>query len=62
MKKKSFINWLKNFTFNGTFVCITIIPLICSALDVLNVIEGMIGMMIVQVIQIYLNNGRNKWD
>lgn len=62
MKKKSFIKWLKDFTFNGTFVCITIIPLICSALDVLNIIEGMVGMMIVQVIQIYLNNGRNKWD
>lgn len=60
--KKKYIDWLKDFTFNGTFVCITIIPLICSALDVLNLIEGMLGMMAVQTIQIYLNNGRKKWD
>ena len=33
--KKKLIERLKNVTFNGAFVFLTIIPLICSALDVI---------------------------
>jgi hypothetical protein len=56
------IDWLKNFTFNGIFVSLSIIPVICSGLDVIYLVEGMLGMMAVDVVQIYLNNGRKKWD
>lgn len=61
-EKKKYIDWLKNFTFNGGFVCLTLIPLVCSALDVLYLVEGMVGMMLIQTIKIYLNNGRTRWD
>lgn len=59
--KKKLIDQLKNITFNGTFVSLTIIPLILSALDVLYLIEGMVGMMLISTIQIYLDNGRKLW-
>jgi hypothetical protein len=60
--KKKLIDLLKNITFNSAFVFLTIIPLICSALDVLYLIEGMIGMMAVSTVQILIDNGRKKWD
>lgn len=59
---KTVIERLKNITFNGTFVSLTIIPLICSALDVIYVVEGMLGMMAIQTLQIYLDNGRKLWN
>ena len=52
---------MKNITFNGSFIFLTIIPLIWSALDALYLVEGMVGMMAVSVIQIYLDNGRKLW-
>jgi hypothetical protein len=59
---KKLIDRLKNITFNGTFISLTIIPLICSALDVINLVEGMLGMMMVSTIQIFLDNGRKQWN
>jgi hypothetical protein len=59
--KKKLIDRLKNITFNGCFVSLTIIPLICMALGNLYLIEGMLGMMAVSVLQIYLDNGRQLW-
>lgn len=35
---KKLIDKLKNITFNGAFIFLTIIPLICSALDVINLV------------------------
>lgn len=58
---KKLIDRLKNITFNGAFIFLTIIPLICSALDVINLVEGMLGMMLVSTIQIFLDNGRKQW-
>ena len=59
--KKKLIDRLKNVTFNGAFICLTLIPLICSALDVIYLITGMVGMMLVSTVQIFLDNGRQKW-
>lgn len=58
LRGKKTIDKLKDITFNATFIFISIIPLICSALDVLYLIEGMIGTMAVLTLQIYLNSGR----
>ena len=59
--KKKLITKLKNITFNGTFVSLTFIPLICTAFDVLYMVEGMLGMMAISTIQIFLDNGRQLW-
>lgn len=58
---KKLIDRLKNITFNGAFICLTIIPLICSALDVLYLVEGMLLMMMISILQIFLDNGRKQW-
>ena len=59
--KKTLIQKLKNITFNGGFILLTIIPLAWSALDGISLIEGMLGMMLVSTVQIYLDNGRKLW-
>ena len=58
---KSLIQKLKNITFNGSFICLTIIPLVWQALDGINILEGILGMLAISAIQIYLDNGRRLW-
>lgn len=60
-RKKTLVEKIKNILFNGSFICITIIPLVWQALDAINILEGILGMMLVSTIQIYLDNGRHRW-
>lgn len=60
--RKSTIDKLKNFTFNSTFCLLSGIPLVLSALDIIYLIEGMIGMSGILSIMVLLDNGRNLWD
>lgn len=56
------IDKLKDITFFLTFLFLSIIPMICSALDVIWLIEGIIGMMAILILSIFLDNGRKNWD
>lgn len=60
--QKKLIDRLKNISFNGMFISLTIIPLIWTAFDGLYLIEGMLLMMMISIIQIYLDNGRQLWE
>ena len=44
------------------FIFLSIIPLICSALDVIYLILGAIGMGGILALMVILNNGRKLWD
>ena len=39
----------------------TAIPLIFQALDAISLLEGILGMMLISVVHIYLDNGRRLW-
>lgn len=60
--KKAWIEKLKSYFFNTTFVLLSIIPVICAALDVTYMIVGIIGEAGILSLMVILNNGRNKWD
>lgn len=55
------IEKLKNASFNAGFIFLSLVPLILSALDVIYLVAGMLGMMGVYLLQAYMNNGRRNW-
>lgn len=59
--KPSVLSSVKNFTFLAGFVWLSLIPMICQALDVIYLISGIVGQMAILVIGAYLNNGRMQW-
>lgn len=58
---QSIINKLKNITFNSTFISLSLIPLTCAALDVIGFVAGLLGMSLLLVTMLILNNGREHW-
>lgn len=62
MGNKSLIEKLKTVFFNATFVFLSLIPLICAALDVTYFIVGVIGMFSILLLMVILDNGRKKWS
>lgn len=48
---------VKNMSYISIFVWLSFIPMICQALDVLNIFEGMIGMFAILFLGIYLDKG-----
>lgn len=54
---KSWIDFLKNASYVSIFIWLGFIPMVCQALDVINLLEGMIGMFAIYVLGIYLHNG-----
>lgn len=61
-KKQTLIQKLKTIFFNAGFVFLSIVPLVCAALDVTYMIVGMIGEAGFLCLMVILNNGRQKWD
>lgn len=59
---QSTVEKLKDVAFNTGFRLLSGIPLICSALDVIYLIEGIIGMTSILAIMVLLDSGRRKWD
>lgn len=53
----SWVHFLKNASYISIFIWLGFIPMVCQALDVLNIFEGILGMFGVYVIGIYLQNG-----
>jgi len=51
------IDFLKQCAYVAIFVWLSFIPLVCSALDVINIFEGMIGMFVILTIGIYIKKG-----
>ena len=60
--RKATLEKLKGICFNMTFYCLSLIPVVCSALDVLYVFEGMLGMFAILMGCIFLDNGRRNWN
>ena len=60
--KSPVIDKLKTLTFNGGFVWLCLIPMICQALDVIELITGIVGQLSVLVAGAFLNNGRKLWN
>lgn len=60
--RKSLLEKLKDTFFNTTFIFLSIIPLICAALDVTYLIVGIIGQAGILTIMVILNNGRKNWN
>ncbi len=56
------INRLKSLTFNGGFVFLSLIPLFCQALDIIDLIEGILGQLTILVIGVFMDNGRIQWN
>ena len=52
------IDKLKDIAFNTAFVSLSIIPLICAGLDVINFVGGVLGMALILILLSLLNNGR----
>ena len=48
---------VKNMAYTSIFLWLSFIPLICQALDVLNILEGMVGMFAILFLGIYLDKG-----
>lgn len=48
--------------FNAGFVWLSLIPLICSALDIIYLVAGMVGMAAIFTVQVFMDNGRKLWD
>ena len=44
------------------FVWLGFIPMVCQALDVLNLIEGIVGMLAIYALGIYLHSGIQETD
>jgi hypothetical protein len=57
--RSSPLNIWKNIAFASIFVWLSFIPLVCSALDVIYLVEGIIGMFAILLTGIYLSNGIN---
>ena len=62
LSRKSTIEKAKDIAFNAIFWFLSGVPLICSALDVIYLLEGIIGMTAVLAAMVILDNGRRKWD
>ena len=60
--KTPLIEKLKTITFNAGLIFLSLIPMICQALDIVNLIEGILGQLSILVIGIYLDNGRKLWN
>jgi len=60
--KSQTIDKLKTVTFNAGFIFLSLIPLICQALDIIYLIEGILGQFAILLIGVYLDNGRKKWN
>jgi hypothetical protein len=60
--KSTLIDKLKTITFNATFIFLSLIPLICQALDIIYLITGIVGQLTILLIGIYLDNGRKLWN
>lgn len=46
----------------GGFVLFSWVPMICQALDIIGLIEGILGQVTILVIGVYLDNGRRIWN
>ena len=62
LSKYSILPAIKDSAFKHIFTFLSSIPLICAALDVLYLIEGIIGMAAVLILGAILENGRQKWN
>lgn len=62
LSNKSTVEKAKNIAFNMGFYFLSGIPLVCSALDIIYLVTGIIGMTSILVTLVFLNNGRKKWD
>lgn len=60
--RKTWLQKLKNIFFNLTFIFLSIIPLICAALDVTYMVVGIIGEAGILSAMVILNNGRKRWE
>jgi len=59
---KPLIEKLKDIFLSASFVFLSLIPLICAALDVTYFIVGVIGMFGILFAMVIVNNGREKWE
>jgi hypothetical protein len=57
-----FIDRLKQYFFNAGFIFLALVPLVLTALDVIWLISGIIGMMLMFTLGVYLDNGRKKTE
>lgn len=46
----------------GGFVLFSWVPMICQALDIVGLIEGILGQVTILAIGVYLDNGRRLWS
>ncbi len=60
--KNNIIEKLKSITFNAGFIFLSLIPLICQALDIIYLIEGILGQAAIMILGIYIDNGRKNWN
>ena len=47
----------KEMAYFSIFIWLSFIPLVCSALDVLSLAEGMLGMLAIYILALYIHNG-----
>lgn len=55
--RNKIIDLLKHIAYVAIFVWLSFIPLVCAALDVINIFEGMVGMFAIYMIGIYVKHG-----
>lgn len=46
----------------GGFVLLSWVPMICQALEIIGLIEGILGQVMILIIGVYLDNGRKLWN
>lgn len=61
-EKSTIIDKLKTIFFMGGFVLLSWVPMFCQALDVIGLIEGMLGQVVILIAGVYLDNGRKLWS
>jgi hypothetical protein len=54
---RSWMGSIKKLSYISIFGWLGFIPMICQALDVLNIFEGILGMFVIYMVGIYLYNG-----
>lgn len=60
--RNSLTDKVKTITFKAGFIFLSLIPLICQALDVIYLVTGILGELVILVVGIYLDNGRKLWN
>ena len=62
LSNKSFLEKLKTIFFNAGFCFISGIPLICSALDIVYMVIGILLMTTILGAMVIIDNGRKRWE